>query len=288
MDRPPAGRGGPRDGHIVAVAAVAREAAGGRAAVGAAALAAVFPAFVARDASVHSETLFALLVALALLAALRVARRPSVAGLVALGAIIGLAALTRSEGILLLVLLALPAVWRAGPRRVRGLAVVVLATGVVLAPWLVRCWTAFDRPVALTTSTGDLLAGANCDATYRGSLIGEWAFNCVLGAPGRDEVAVAARLRARGTRYARAHRGRLPARRGGACAAPVGSLPHPDQEVRLQASAGGGPRWLGWSGLVALWLLSRSPSWAPSACAGSGPARSCSCSRRSRSWSSRR
>jgi hypothetical protein len=68
----------------------------------------------------------------------------------------------------------------------------------------------FDRPVAITTSSGDLIAGANCDLTYAGTLVGEWAFSCVLGAKGTNEAAIADRLSERGLTYARDHSSRLP------------------------------------------------------------------------------
>ena len=229
--------------------------AGPRAALIAAGLGAVYPAFVARDASLHSETLAALLVALALLTAWWAHERPTTARLALLGGVIGLAGLARSEGVLLLVLLALPVVWhRAGPRRTRGLAVVVGACVLVLTPWLVRCWIAFDQPVAITTSSGDLLAGANCAEVYGGPLIGQWAFNCVLGEQGANEAEIGNRLRDRGLRYAREHTGRLPAVLTARALRPWG-LYRPSQEVGLQRLGGGGPRVMGWLGLVVAWIL---------------------------------
>ncbi len=239
---------------IVVLGLLAARAAGPRASVFAAGLGAAYPAFVARDASLHAETLFALLVALAVLAAWRVRERPTTGRLAVLGAVIALAALTRSEGLLLLVLLALPAVWRGRAGRARRAGVVAVVCGLVLAPWLVRCWAAFDRPVAITTSSGDLIAGANCDAVYRGAFIGQWAFQCVLGERGANEAIVADRLRERGLRYAREHRGRLPAVTAARVLRPWG-LFHPSQEVGLQRAGGGGPRWMGWLGLGIAWAL---------------------------------
>jgi 4-amino-4-deoxy-L-arabinose transferase-like glycosyltransferase len=239
---------------VVVLALLATRAAGPRAGLVAAGLGAAYPAFVARDASLHSETLFALLVALALLAAWRARERPTTGRLAVLGAVIALAALTRSEGLLLLVLLALPALWRGRSGRARRAGVVAVACGLALAPWLVRCWVAFDRPVAITTSSGDLLAGANCDAVYGGALIGQWAFQCVLGERGANEAVVADHLQARGLRYAREHRGRLPAVTAARVLRPWGFF-HPSQEVGLQRAGGGGPRWVGWLGLGVAWAL---------------------------------
>jgi hypothetical protein len=195
-----------------------------------------------------------LLVALSMLAALHARERPSPGRLAVLGGVIGLAALARSEGVLLLVLLGLGAIRRGGQGHLRRAAVMAGACCVVLAPWLVRCWIVFDRPVAITTSSGDLLAGANCDAVYRGPLIGQWAFPCVLGEHGANEAVVADRLRARGLRHAREHSGRLPVVTAARVLRPWG-LFHPAQEVGLQRAGGGGPRWVGWLGLGTAWAL---------------------------------
>lgn len=239
-------------GTVVAVGYLAHRIAGRRAALIAAGLAAIYPAFLTTDASLHAETLYALLVALVLLAAAAALERPTGPRFAVLGAAAALAALTRSEGILLL-LIVLPLALRAGVRkRGRRIAIAVLACGAVLAPWLIRCWIVFDQPVAITTSSGDLLAGANCASTYRGSLIGEWAFGCVLGAHGANEAQVADRLRARGLRFAEHHKRRLPRVILARALRPWG-LYRPGQEIDLQATAGAGPRWAGWVGLITAW-----------------------------------
>ena len=51
------------------------------------------------------------------------------------------AALTRAEALLLVVLVVLPRAWRT-----RRTAAALGACLVVLTPWLVRSWTAFDEP----------------------------------------------------------------------------------------------------------------------------------------------
>ena len=86
-----------------------------------AALAALYPLLIVADGALLSETLFGPIVAFTLLAAWRLGEEPTVrwAALVGLG--IGLAALTRSEALLLLPLLALPLAWRGGGGRARWL-----------------------------------------------------------------------------------------------------------------------------------------------------------------------
>jgi 4-amino-4-deoxy-L-arabinose transferase-like glycosyltransferase len=164
----------------------------------AAAIAAVYPMLWLPDAALMSETTSTLLVALVLLVAHR--ERTTRAAL-ALGALIGLAALARGELVLLLVLAALD--------RRRAWAV-VLACVVVLAPWTIRNALTFDRPVLISSNTGGLLAGANCRDTYYGPEIGTWVYRCLRNRPPGDEAASDAGYRARGLRYARDHLGRLP------------------------------------------------------------------------------
>jgi 4-amino-4-deoxy-L-arabinose transferase-like glycosyltransferase len=247
-------------GTVLVLGMLGARLAGRRAALLAAGLGALYPVFVATDASLRSDSLYTLLIALALLSAYRAWERPSPARLGQLGVVIALAALTRSEGLVLLVLLAAPIVWRRGEGRWARLAVVAVACGLVLAPWLIRCWVVFDQPVAISTNSGDLLAGANCSATYSGPLLGSWAFDCVLGARGENEAVIADRLRARGLRYARDRAERLPA------VVAVRSLRtwglyKPASEIRLHAVGEGRDETASWIGLAALWCLIPLGAW---------------------------
>ena len=90
------------------LALLGRRVGGDRVGLGAAMVGAVYPVLLAADGALMSESLYGLLVASALLLALRLGERRDLASAAALGAVIGLAALTRSEGLLLLPLLALP------------------------------------------------------------------------------------------------------------------------------------------------------------------------------------
>lgn len=171
----------------------------------AAAIAAVYPLLIAADGSLRSESVFALLVTLSLLCALRLREDPSARRAVTVGIVIALAALTRSEGLLLLVLLPFGlAGWR------RGL-VTVAACVIVLSPWLVRCWVTFGQPVLISTNVGGLLAGANCPPTYHGPLLGQWDLACLPPATHPNEAVESDHLRDVGLRYARDHASRVPA-----------------------------------------------------------------------------
>lgn len=194
---------------VVVVALVARRLAGDRAGIAAAVIAALYPAFVAADGSLMSEPLLGLLVALTVLQALRLSDRPSLGGAALLGVLIALATLARTEWLLLLPLLAGAAALARLPRRWSLAAAMAVATLVVLAPWVVRNWSQFDRPL-ISTNDGTTLAGTNCDRTYHGADVGWFAFACADDPlrPGEDEAERSARLRDRGLDHMRDNPGR--------------------------------------------------------------------------------
>jgi hypothetical protein len=127
-----------------------------------------------------------------------------------LGVLVGLAALTRSEGLLLLPLLAVPVVAAAPARRLQLFAIMTAVTALAVAPWVIRNLSVFGEPV-YSTNDGATLAGANCDPTYYGDVIGGFTFDCVVATPQprTDNRAVRSRhLREAGLDYARDHFGR--------------------------------------------------------------------------------
>jgi 4-amino-4-deoxy-L-arabinose transferase-like glycosyltransferase len=198
---------------VLLIGLLARRVAGERAGLVAAAVAAVYPPLVMLDASLRSESLYAPLIALTLLLAYRLRERPALLRGLALGVAIGLAALTRGEALALVVLLALPlALLLPSGRRLRPALAVVAGCLIVVTPWLARNWITFDRPTAISTNEGGLLAGANCDAAYYSPLIGTWAcFPRNDPAWGENEALISSKLRARAIDYAGDHGSRLPA-----------------------------------------------------------------------------
>lgn len=201
--------------NIVLIGLLGRAIAGARAGVVAAALAAVYPLLWTADGALMSEPLYLTFVLLSLLVGLRLRTAPTVWRAAALGVTIALAALTRGEGLALVVLLAAPLIWRAVPTwRRRGvlLAATLAAIVVVLAPWTIRNAIRFEQPVLISTNSNGLFIGANCPQTYYGPLIGSWYFDCYTQRlrPGEDESAYFLRQRQIGVRYAKAHAGRLP------------------------------------------------------------------------------
>ncbi len=245
---------------VVAIGAIGRQIAGARAAIVAAALAAVYPQFVVIDGSLLAETLATLLVTLAVLAAVRVLggdRRAVV--MAAAGGAVGLAALTRSETVLLVPGLLLPlALVARSPRRLASrLALVLVPPLVLVGSWTVRNAVRLDAVVPLSTNSGSLLAGANCPATYAGPALGQWRLDCIPRPDYRDgEAPVAARLRADGLRYARHHVDRLPVVLSVRLLRTFGAW-----DVRAQnyyESLDGRPYrwvWAGWFGYVAVAVL---------------------------------
>jgi 4-amino-4-deoxy-L-arabinose transferase-like glycosyltransferase len=142
---------------------IARRLWGGREAIAAGLVAAVFPPLVVGQTALLSEGLFlALELGLVLsVLALRESPRP-VRWAVLAGVLCGLAALTRSNGALLAIPAALGA-WSLQPRlSLRALApplVVVAFTALVMAPWALRSSLLFDRFVPTNTQTGYALSG---------------------------------------------------------------------------------------------------------------------------------
>ena len=134
---------------------VALRLLGRRAALFAMAVAALFPPLVMISVAQLSEALFVVLVLGALACVLHDRRR--MRWVLAAGALAGLAALTRTNGLVLLLPLLL-AVRGARPR-----IALLAAAVVVIAPWTIRSSTALDAFVPTTTQAGFALAGAYND-----------------------------------------------------------------------------------------------------------------------------
>jgi 4-amino-4-deoxy-L-arabinose transferase-like glycosyltransferase len=198
---------------IVVVALLARELAGAAAGISAAAIAAIYPNLWGMESSLMSESLAAALVAFALFLAIRLAKEPSARRAILLAVVIALASVTRPETILLLPVLALPVILtrRALSVRRRSALVIaaVMASGLVVAPWLVRNLTGFSRPVLFSTNADEVIGVANCPFTYHGRGLGAWSISCVGASDIRDDAGRTAFERRRGFRYLTDHVGRF-------------------------------------------------------------------------------
>ena len=186
------------------VGLLGRRAGGPTVGMLAAAIAAVSPNIWVNDGLVMSETLTALTVVGALLAAFWWRDRPGGRRAAALGAVCGLAILARVEWALLVPLLAVVVICATRlPFRARGrdMAVVCVTALVVVAPWVGFNLARFHDPAFVSTNDGLTLAGANCPDVYSGSAMGFWALACAANPPVGDQSQVSSALRHRGLSY---------------------------------------------------------------------------------------
>jgi 4-amino-4-deoxy-L-arabinose transferase-like glycosyltransferase len=199
-------------GTIIALGFLGKRVAGERVGLVAAGVGCGYPLFVAADGSLMSESLYGLLVALTLLGAYGLQDRGTWRSAALFGLAIGFACLVRSEALLFLPLLLVPIAWRHGHDRVRNIAVACLATVIVLTPWTVRNWTAFGRPVLISTNGPAALKGANCAQTYSGRDIGYWRLDCISIGPQdvKNEAKSGPRWTKEALGYMRDHAGQLP------------------------------------------------------------------------------
>jgi 4-amino-4-deoxy-L-arabinose transferase-like glycosyltransferase len=142
------------------MAAIAARAAGPRAAVAAAAIAAVYPPLVWIPAYALSETLFSTLAlgaafalarATAAPSAPRLSRLPPRAPLLAAGLITGAAILTRPA---MLFFLPLGAIWMLRRKHATEAAVFVLLAAAAVAPWTIRNYRTYGRWVPVASEGG--------------------------------------------------------------------------------------------------------------------------------------
>jgi len=197
---------------VVVIGLLARRLAGNRAGWIAAGIAAVYPNLWVNDGLMMSETLATLLVALALLYAYRLIREPKLWTALLVGALCGLAALTRAELILLIPLLAVPAALVARSiaigQRWKLVVASVLAAVVLIAPWVGYNLARFKEPTYLSTNDGIALIGSNCDSVYNGDGIGLTDLTCLGPNPRGDQSVDSKIYRDRAFDYIRAHKKR--------------------------------------------------------------------------------
>jgi 4-amino-4-deoxy-L-arabinose transferase-like glycosyltransferase len=227
---------------VVVVGLAARRWAGRRAGIFAAACAAVYPNLWLNDVALAAETMYALMIALVLLAAIRLWDRRRMLDVVVLSVAIALATLSRAEGLVLFVVLLVPLVlWckdQPWARRIAMVAVAAVVGLVVMGPWLGRNLTSFTNPVLVSSGGGFVIEIANCDQTYgldaprdasgavrpgtdNSTFLGYWTIDCdrsdrnargdaAVPWPEGDESVVEASKRKIGTEYALEHLDRVP------------------------------------------------------------------------------
>src|SRR5262245_23527203 len=168
-------------GTVAVIGLAGRQIAGRAAGLVCAGVAAVYPNLWIGDGLLELTTVYALFVSLIVLFTYRWLDRPRRRTAIALGAVVGMAALTRAEGLLLVALL-VPVFLLAKdlPRRTRLAAAgtVALTALVVVAPWVIVNVFRYERPVLISTSGEVVIGAANCARAYDGSHAGAYATQC--------------------------------------------------------------------------------------------------------------
>ena len=161
---------------VLLIATAAQRIGGRRAGLAAGAIAAIYPMFWVNDLLLQTESVFAGIAAIVLLAAYRFWREPTTANAVWLGLAVGLATLTRAESALLGLFLVLPLALRATTLlwrdRVLRLLVSAVAAVMLVSPWVIWNLSRFEEPVYVSTGAGAVLNTASCDQTYFGDNLG--------------------------------------------------------------------------------------------------------------------
>lgn len=219
---------------------LAHRLAGRRAALLTGAICIVYPNLWLTDGSLFVEGLMAGLTTAATWAMYRWLDHPRPTTVVLIGVLIGAAALTRGEALLLIplffggvVLLRRSVEWR---RRLTHAAIGTVAAVATMAPWMIYNAPRFNVFVPLSTNSNEVLFYANCDDVYFGPFLGFWSFDCQTrhraefgDAPG-DQAEQAVYWRKLAIEYVRDHIDRVPV----VVAARVGrqwELFRPDQTV---------------------------------------------------------
>ncbi|MEP6623019.1 MAG: glycosyltransferase family 39 protein, partial [Acidimicrobiia bacterium] len=198
---------------VFTTACIGRRLVGARTGLVAATIMAVSPWMTAADGSLMAESLFVAFVTIAVLIAVQLHEHPSRWRFALLGLVLGLATMTRTDGVIIGAVLVAATAWRTPGLPRRRLALGALAGGVllmVLVPWTIRNQNSFGTFVPVSNNSGSLIGGSNCASTYS-SDIGGWDFACIraIEASGRSEVVRTDRERSAGLAYARHHLARF-------------------------------------------------------------------------------
>ena len=244
---------------IVIVAMIARLLGGDKVGLIAAAITAVYANVWVNDGLIMAETPTFFLLAITMLVALIYRRQHHRKYLVGLGATSGLLALTRPELLLVTVLLVffVIGVHRADDvkERLRCAAIVLIASLIVIAPWVLWNQSRFSDSVYISTNDGLTLAGANCDSTYYND-IGSWDIWCAYetSIPKDADASVASALmRHDGLSYWNDHITRYPVVAASRIARvlSVGFIGSNNNAATFE----GRPKWVSLLGVLQFWLI---------------------------------
>lgn len=222
---------------VALVGFIGRRIAGGRAGLVAAGLAAVFPNLWMPDGWVMSETTAIFATVLVIAAAYRCWDDPRPMTAACVGVAVGIAALSRSELVLLGPLIAVPLFWFRRRHARRPIGSLLLAGGaavLVMAPWVLYNMSRFDELVLLSRQSSSTMAASWCAETFYGPRVGYKSYDCLAAGTTGDTPAEQNANAADAWRtYARDHLSRYPV----VAAARVGrvwGLFRPVQQVELE------------------------------------------------------
>jgi 4-amino-4-deoxy-L-arabinose transferase-like glycosyltransferase len=171
-------------GTIFMTGLAGREVGGHRAGLVAAVLAAVYANFWLYERELLSEPLAMFFMATLLWLCYRFRARPGTWAAVGVGACLGALTLTRSEQVLLGLLLVVPLVLGrtsvAWGRRLLWLGVAGGTCIAMMTPWTIYNASRFDALVPLSTGLGGSMLSGNCPPTYSGEKLGYAEFACTL------------------------------------------------------------------------------------------------------------
>jgi 4-amino-4-deoxy-L-arabinose transferase-like glycosyltransferase len=204
-------------GSVVVIGLLGRLPAGPRVGLVAAILAAVYPPLVGADVALMSESLYILVVSAMIVLVYRAIDDARFSRWAAVGLLGGATVLIRSDGLVVLLLLLVFALWWLDASLRRRLAVVGVAgvaASLVVLPWFVRNAVSLDQGVLISNNAAAAVRGANCAPTYAGHLLGSWDIGCLHngreGTGPRAESQFHRTILHEGVRYALDHPSRLP------------------------------------------------------------------------------
>ena len=248
---------------VVAFGWLGRRVGGERVGLLTALIVALSPNVWFHDALVMSESLVVATTAGVLWTAYRWWDRGSLGAAAWFGAAVGVAALVRSEALLLGPFIGVPLVWwRYRPRIGVGVRQLAFAGGLaalLVAPWIGYNVARFEHPVTLSAQFDHTLVSANCDDVYYGENTGYWSRACVaavepLTAPRDDASEEGVVYRRLAREYVGAHEGRAAL----VAAARVGrtfGVYQPVNQIDLDLLSDGKEKGLGEAGLLTWYVV---------------------------------
>lgn len=156
----------------------------------AAGIAGTYPMLWINDFRYLSESIYIPMIAVLVMCLYRFWRAPSFGNAALVGAVLGVAGLTRGEGFFILACTVPPLLWGMRDRtwawRIKSALVTGGVMAAVLAPWILYNVTRFDPPMLITSGTGVVLLHGSCDEAFYGPRIGYYAFECAEALPTRE------------------------------------------------------------------------------------------------------